>query len=185
MTSQCSLQHARKNMPKLLPIQRLTLYWSGARNGNWIWMLTTVRYVPFPLGAIAVLDNLLSSLVLRKFGSTPLLVFSVSSWTEALRLTQTWRSWLRHLSSLRIIRATAHTSWGWHRSTLKMAFYALIRSKFDYAAPAWQHWLSAANLPCLDRLQNHSICLIAGILYLFWSWRSELPHMQQPVNLKS
>ena len=57
-------------------------------------------------------------------------------------------------SSIRIIRATAHTSWVWRRSTLKMAFHALIRSKLDYAAPAQQPWLSAANLSCLDRLQN-------------------------------
>ena len=39
-------------------------------------------------------------------------------------------------SSIRIIRAMTHTSWGWHRSTLKMAFHALIRSKLDYTAPA-------------------------------------------------
>ena len=42
-------------------------------------------------------------------------------------------------SSIRIIRATAHTSWGWRHSTLKMAFHALVCSKLDYAAPAWQH----------------------------------------------
>ena len=47
--------------------------------------------------------------------------------------------------SIRIIRATAHTSWGWHRSTLKVAFHALIHSKHDYAAPAWRPWLSDTN----------------------------------------
>ena len=45
--------------------------------------------------------------------------------------------------SICIIRATAHTSWGWHCSNLKMAFHALIRSKLDYAAPAWQPQLLA------------------------------------------
>ena len=40
-------------------------------------------------------------------------------------------------SSIFIIRATAHTSWGWLRSTLKMAFHALVCSKLDYAAPGW------------------------------------------------
>ena len=60
-------------------------------------------------------------------------------------------------SSICIIRATAHTTWGWHRSTLKMAFHALVRSKLDYAAPAWQPWLSDTNLSSLDRLQNHSL----------------------------
>ena len=67
-------------------------------------------------------------------------------------------------SSIRIIRATAHTSWGWRRTTLKMAFHALVRSKLDYAAPAWQPWLSETNLTNLDRLQNRSLRLITGQL---------------------
>ena len=67
-------------------------------------------------------------------------------------------------SSIRIIRDTAHTSLGWHRSALKMAFHALIRSKLDYAAPAWQPWLSDTNLSSLDCLQNHSLQLITGQL---------------------
>ena len=68
-------------------------------------------------------------------------------------------------SSICIIRATAHTSWRrWYRSTLKMASPALVRSKRDYAAPAWQSWLPNTNLSCLDRLQNHSLRLITGQL---------------------
>ena len=67
-------------------------------------------------------------------------------------------------SSIRIIRVTAHTSWGWCHSTLKMAFHALIHSKLDYAVPAWQPWLSTTNLFCLDRLQNRSLQLITGQL---------------------
>ena len=39
-------------------------------------------------------------------------------------------------SSIRIIRATAHTSLGLCCSTLKMAFHALVRRKLDYAALA-------------------------------------------------
>ena len=45
-----------------------------------------------------------------------------------------------------------------------MAFHALVRSKLDYAAPAWQPWLSVTNLSNLDRLQNHSLQLITGQL---------------------
>ena len=67
-------------------------------------------------------------------------------------------------SSFRFIRATAHTSWGWRCLTLKMAFHVLIRSKLDYAAPAWQPWLSATNLSSLDHLQNRSLRLITGQL---------------------
>ena len=67
-------------------------------------------------------------------------------------------------SSLRIIRATVHTSWGCYCSTLKIAFHALIRSNLDYAASAWQPWLSTTNLSCLDHLQNRSLWLITGQL---------------------
>ena len=66
--------------------------------------------------------------------------------------------------SIPIIRATAYTSLDWCRSTIKMAFHALIHSKLDYAAPAWQPWLSHTNLSCLDRLQNRSLWLITGQL---------------------
>ena len=62
-----------------------------------------------------------------------------------------------YLSSLRIIRATLHTSWGCCCSTLKIAFHALIRSNLDYAASAWQPWLSTTNLSGLDLLQNRSL----------------------------
>ena len=67
-------------------------------------------------------------------------------------------------SRIRIIRATAHTSWGWCRTMLKMAFHALVRSKLDYAALAWQPWLPKTNLTNLDRLQNRSLRLITGQL---------------------
>ena len=79
-------------------------------------------------------------------------------------------------SRLCIIKATAHTSWGWRCSNLKMAFHVLICSKLDYAAPAWQPWLSATNLSCLDHLQNRSLPLITGQL---------ISPLQQPFNLKS
>ena len=67
-------------------------------------------------------------------------------------------------SSIRITRATAHTSWDWSRSTLKMAFHALVCSKIDCAAPVWQSWLSDTNLSSLDRLQNHFLRLITSQL---------------------
>ena len=66
--------------------------------------------------------------------------------------------------SICIIRATAHTSWRWHCSTLKMVFNVLIRSKPNYATPAWQSWLYVTNLSCLDCLQNHSLRFITGQL---------------------
>ena len=121
-----------------------------------------MRYAPFPLGLTTVLGKLLFSLVLRKFGSTSLFVFSELFWTDALRLAHKLTTSLS--SSLCIIRVTAHTSCGWRCSTLKMAFHVLICSKLDYAAPAWQSWLSATNLSILYHLQNHSLWIITGQL---------------------
>ena len=45
-----------------------------------------------------------------------------------------------------------------------MAFHALVRSKLNYAAPAWQPWLSDTNLSSLYRLQNYPLRLITGQL---------------------
>ena len=36
--------------------------------------------------------------------------------------------------------------------------------QLNYAAPAWQPWLSDTNLSSLDRLQNHSLRLITNQL---------------------
>ena len=63
-------------------------------------------------------------------------------------------------SRLRAITVTAHASWGWRKPLLQTAFHALVRSKLDYAAPAWQPWLSNTNITRLDRLQNQTLCLI-------------------------
>ena len=65
-------------------------------------------------------------------------------------------------SSVRIIKATAHTSWDWRHSTLKMILHALVRSELDYAALIWQPRLFDTNLSNLDCLQNHSLRLITG-----------------------
>ena len=43
-----------------------------------------------------------------------------------------------------------------------MAFHALVRSKLNYAAPAWQPWLSDTNLSSLYRLQKYPLRLITG-----------------------
>ena len=94
-------------------------------------------------------------------------------------------------SSIRIIRATAHTSWGWCRSTLKMAFYDLVLSKLDYAALAWQPWLSDTNLlfrlsPKLFSLTYHGpTCLYATRSFTIGSQCLELPNLQQPLHTKS
>ena len=95
-------------------------------------------------------------------------------------------------SKLRIIRVIAHTSWGWHHSTLKMAYHTLIYSKLNYALPTCQPGLSATNLSCLDCLQNRSLlnhywpaCVYSIGSLMLGSSCSELPHMQLPINPES
>ena len=63
-------------------------------------------------------------------------------------------------SSFCIIQVTAHTSWGWYKSTLKVSFHVLIHSMLNYTAPAWYLWLFGINLSCLDHLQNHALRLV-------------------------
>ena len=93
----------------------------------------------------------------------------VNSTSRLLGVILTFNTHLKKLttslaSSIRVIRAIAHSSWGWRHYTLTMTFHALVRSKLDYAASAWQPWLSASNLSNLDHLQNHSLQLTTGQL---------------------
>ena len=76
-----------------------------------------MRYVPSRLGQTIAPGILLPLLALRKVAHLKKLTASLTS-------------------SIRIIRATAHTSLGLRCSTLKMAFHALVRRKLDYAALA-------------------------------------------------
>ena len=91
-------------------------------------------------------------------------------------------------SSLCIIKVTAHASRGWHHSTLKMAFHTLISSKIDYVVSAWQLWLSATNISCLDCLLNHFLWLITSQLVslpLETLFGSSFPeHLVNPKNLE-
>lgn len=55
---------------------------------------------------------------------------------------------------------TIHVSWGWQKPLLRTAFHTLVCSKIDYAAPAWQPWLSNTSITSLDHLQNQALRLI-------------------------
>jgi len=63
---------------------------------------------------------------------------------------------------IRCLRAVAHSDWGWDKQSLRTIFFALIRSSTDYAAPAWQPWLSGTNIDRLDRIQNKGLRAITG-----------------------
>ena len=67
-------------------------------------------------------------------------------------------------TSLRALQAVAHSKWGWQKHNLRSIFFAFVRSRLDYAAPAWQPWISTTNMERLDRLQNRALRLVTGQL---------------------
>ena len=65
---------------------------------------------------------------------------------------------------LRGMKLVSHLTWGWKKSTMKTMYFAYVRSKMDYAAPAWQPWLSNTNMTRLEALQNRALCIVTGQL---------------------
>ena len=65
-------------------------------------------------------------------------------------------------SKCRILAAVSNTSWGWRKSSLLKVYNTHIRSILDYAAPAWQPWLSETNKRELEVLQNKALRLVTG-----------------------
>ena len=92
-----------------------------------------MRIFLFHLDPTTVNGILLSWLTTNQFDKQDLFFSWMSFWTGVLHA--------RRISSLHIIRATVHAS--------NVAFHALIRSKFDYAAQRWQFWLQAMMMNCV------------------------------------
>ena len=61
-----------------------------------------------------------------------------------------------------MLASLSHSEWGWQRDTLKAVYITSIRSIMDYAAPAWQPWLSVTNVNALERAQNKALGRISG-----------------------
>ena len=64
---------------------------------------------------------------------------------------------------LNLMRAVSHAEWGWDRSSLRTLFFALVRSKLNYAAAAWQPWVSDTGMERLDRIQNKGLRIVTGM----------------------
>ena len=61
--------------------------------------------------------------------------------------------------SLRLwaITVTEHASWDWQKPSIQTAFHVLVRSELDYAALAWQPWLSNTIITKMVWLQQLSL----------------------------
>ena len=58
----------------------------------------------------------------------------------------------------------SNTTYGGGRDQLKKLFFSFVRSKLDYAGPAWQPWLSDTNVALLEVVQNKALRVITGQL---------------------
>jgi len=48
-------------------------------------------------------------------------------------------------SRCRVLACLTTKEWGWQKNMMKKVYISLIRSCLDFAAPAWQPWLSATR----------------------------------------
>ena len=66
------------------------------------------------------------------------------------------------MKKMRMLRALAHSDWGWRKQDLRRVFLAYIRSIIDYSSSSWQPWLSASNMQNLEATQNTALRIITG-----------------------
>ena len=62
----------------------------------------------------------------------------------------------------RILAALGSKEWGWRKDHMKKVYLSMQRSVLDYAAPAWQPFLSTTQAARLDVAQNRSLRLVTG-----------------------
>jgi ribonuclease HI len=61
-----------------------------------------------------------------------------------------------------MLGALSFTSWGWRKQDLQKVYTSTIRSRIDYAGPAWQPWCQKTNINILERSQNKALRKITG-----------------------
>jgi len=68
------------------------------------------------------------------------------------------------IGKTKMISAVGNSKFGWDKESLKKLFYAFVRSRLDYAGPAFQPWLSNSNIAVLERVQNKALRAITSQL---------------------
>ena len=61
-----------------------------------------------------------------------------------------------------ILSSLAGKQWRWRKESLRKVYLTTQRSVLDYAAPAWQPWLSESQQKRLDTAQNKTLRIITG-----------------------
>jgi len=62
----------------------------------------------------------------------------------------------------KILACLSSKSWGWKKNNMKRVYTSMQRSVLDYAAPAWQPWLSDTKKNKLEVAQNKALRLVTG-----------------------
>ena len=62
----------------------------------------------------------------------------------------------------RMLGSLAGKQWGWRKENLRKVYLTTQRSVLDYAAAAWQPWLSETQMQKLERAQNKALRIVTG-----------------------
>ena len=62
----------------------------------------------------------------------------------------------------RMLASLTSKNWGWKKKAMKKVYTTMQRSVMDYAAAAWQPWLSKSQFQKLETAQNSSLRIMSG-----------------------
>jgi len=61
-----------------------------------------------------------------------------------------------------MLASLAGKQWGWRKENLRRVYLTTQRCVLDYAAAAWQPWLSDSQMQKLERAQNKALRIVTG-----------------------
>jgi hypothetical protein len=61
-----------------------------------------------------------------------------------------------------MLSALANTNYGWRKQYLTTVYHCMIKTKMDYAGPAWQGNIADCHKLMLERTQHRALRLITG-----------------------
>ena len=65
-------------------------------------------------------------------------------------------------NKLKVLSKLAYSDWGSDKFQLFRVYQAVVRSRLDYAASAWQAWLSTTQMNRLETVQNKCLRAVTG-----------------------
>ena len=62
----------------------------------------------------------------------------------------------------RMLASLTSKKWGWRKKSMGKVYTTMQRSVMNYAAAAWQPWLSKSQFQKLEKAQNSSLRIMSG-----------------------